>query len=458
MIKGIIKIAFVLGIFCLGTTTASAQKDKKYGKTRILFIFDASNSMNGKWDRKPKIETARKVLVQTVDSLKDVENIDLALRIYGHQTYIRPGQQDCNDTKLEVPFKEGNHQEIITKINNTIPKGTTPIALSLEKSGNDFPDTKTRNVIILITDGIEACDGDPCAIGRVLKEKKIVVKPFIVGIGRDIPKGAFNCIGSYFDAADEKGFQEVMKMVISQALNNTTAEVDLLDTDKKPLETNNNFSLYNAHTGALEYSYVHTLNYLGNPDTLVLNPAIEYNLVVHTIPQVKKNNIKLTPGEHNKIKVDAPQGYLSLNVVGANGPPIKAVIRESGKMQTLFAQPIGTKEKYLTGNYDLEVLTLPRLYFNDVTVRQSKVTTIDIPESGMLSYETLSLVYGAIYKDDKGIDEWVCNLDPSKNRDNIRLLPGKYKIVYRQKKQESTLRTETKRLRIYSGESINLKL
>jgi Ca-activated chloride channel family protein len=35
-----------------------------------------------------------------------------------------------------------------------------------------FNDTrKVRNVIILITDGIEACDEDPCAVSRALMAK-----------------------------------------------------------------------------------------------------------------------------------------------------------------------------------------------------------------------------------------------------------------------------------------------
>ncbi|MBK9638483.1 MAG: hypothetical protein IPO63_11975 [Bacteroidetes bacterium] len=44
------------------------------------------------------------------------------------------------------------------------PSGTTPIARSLEECGGDFPKSQARNIIILITDGIEECNGDPCAV------------------------------------------------------------------------------------------------------------------------------------------------------------------------------------------------------------------------------------------------------------------------------------------------------
>ena len=53
-----------------------------------------------------KIKIAKRLLSQTLDSLKFIDNIEVALRIYGHQTRIKPGKQDCSDTKLEVPFSD----------------------------------------------------------------------------------------------------------------------------------------------------------------------------------------------------------------------------------------------------------------------------------------------------------------------------------------------------------------
>ena len=119
-------ISLLLLFSCLFTI---AQEDSKI---RILFIFDGSNSMNAQWENSSKILVAKKLMIQTMDSLKGLENVDLALRIYGHQTRIVPGKQDCSDTKLEVPFASSkeNYSKIITKIRGLEPKGTTPIARS----------------------------------------------------------------------------------------------------------------------------------------------------------------------------------------------------------------------------------------------------------------------------------------------------------------------------------------
>ncbi|MFT3886013.1 MAG: vWA domain-containing protein [Flavobacteriales bacterium] len=152
----------ILSLLAFSPIAALAQKkEKEPALTRILFVMDASNSMNAFWGNEPKINAARKVLLGSLKPLEDVPNIELALRLYGHQTKIEPGKQDCDDTKLEVPFGPHSGAAIRQKMADVRCLGTTPIARSLERAAKDFPDTKARNVIILITDGIEACDEDP---------------------------------------------------------------------------------------------------------------------------------------------------------------------------------------------------------------------------------------------------------------------------------------------------------
>ena len=162
----------ILFIFCLFSSVSLAQKETE--TTRILFIFDASKSMFGHFGGKPKIDIAQRLLSEAVDSLKNMPNVRLALRVYGNKSPITPGNQDCEDTHLEVPFGPENVPQIKTILKSTYPKGTTPIAKSLEATINDFtPCSNCKNIVILITDGIEACDGDPCAVSRALRKNNI---------------------------------------------------------------------------------------------------------------------------------------------------------------------------------------------------------------------------------------------------------------------------------------------
>ncbi len=131
-------------------------------------------------------------------------------------------------------------------------KGPLPIAHSLELGGGDFPAgcEDCRNIIILITDGVEACDGDACAVSLELQRKGIILKPFVIGIGIDENfRQTFNCIGRFYNAAQEEKFGEIMDVVISQALNATTAQVNLLDINGNPTETNVNLTFYDSSSG-----------------------------------------------------------------------------------------------------------------------------------------------------------------------------------------------------------------
>src|SRR3989344_5292643 len=160
-----------------------ASKAQAQELTRVLFILDASNSMNAKWGDQSRIESAKELLAKAVDSLRGSANLEIALRVYGHQSPITATYQDCNDTKLEVPFGKDNYDRIKTRIKSILAKGTTPIARSLEAAADDFPDMNSRNIIILITDGLEACDNDPCVIAKKLHDKGVKVTPFVIGLG-----------------------------------------------------------------------------------------------------------------------------------------------------------------------------------------------------------------------------------------------------------------------------------
>lgn len=450
--KAYIKISILFLLSLIAVSSFYAQ-EKEPTKTRILFIFDGSNSMNAQWEKGTKIKIAKRLLTQTLDSLKGIENIEIGLRMYGHQTRIIPGHQDCSDTKLEVPLAsgDGNIVKIQSKIRGLQPKGTTPIARSLEYAAEDFPDCDNcRNVIILISDGIEACDEDPCAVSRALREKGIKLQPFIIGLGLDTSYlSQFECIGEFMSAETEDSFQSVLNFVVSQALNNTTAQINLLDTKGSPKETDVSMSIYNQKNGQLMHTYMHTINRKQVPDTISLNPLYTYKIVVHTTPEKIKENIKLKAGIHNIIEIDAPQGTLSLKIQGSNSQftNINTIVRQKDDLNSLNIQAMNYEHKYIVGTYDLEILTLPRIYIEDVQINQSKITPITIPQNG-----TLEISKGAgpcaIFTLKNGQNKWVCNISEQSGNIAYKLQPGKYRIVYRSEKSMNTAHTIDKEIKI----------
>jgi Ca-activated chloride channel family protein len=423
--------------------------------TRILFVFDASNSMNARWQTNPKVKVAIDLLNESLDELQDKPNLQVGLRVYGHQSSISNSAQDCNDTKLEVPIGYNRFEAIKKRIKQLKCQGTTPIARSLEKAASDFSSCgNCRNIIILITDGIEACDEDPCAVSRALQEKQITLKPFIIGIGIDESMIAdLECIGNFFDASSEETFADVLNVVITQALNSTTAQVNLLNVNDLPAETNVALTFSNHLTGEVLMNLVHTLNYRGLPDTLFLDPLYRYDIIAHTVPEVRILDQEIIPGIHNILALKTPQGDLEIKMNGRLNEykTIRAIVRQKDSTQTLSTQPLNEKMRYLIGNYDLEILTLPRTYISDVNIRQNHTTTVEIPEPGTLTFKAQTPGYATILLEEGNKLSFVKSLDANRISETVHLQPGRYRVVYRSQASKETLYSIEKKIEIESG-------
>jgi len=126
----------------------------------VLFIMDYSNSMNEKMGAKTKLQVALETL--TVILPKIPPNIKTGLRVYGHKvgfTYL----QGCMASKMVVPFKTQNADNILGALYNTGAVGWTPITYSLKQAVNvDFAGVQGKKHIVLLTDGGENCDESPC--------------------------------------------------------------------------------------------------------------------------------------------------------------------------------------------------------------------------------------------------------------------------------------------------------
>ena len=105
--------ALLLLIFSAGADVYGQEKQEQ-PKTRILFLLDASGSMLAKWENSDRMTIAKNLLAHLVDSLERYDNLEVALRVYGHQ--FGRERNDCKDTRLEVPFSENNTEAIQKKL------------------------------------------------------------------------------------------------------------------------------------------------------------------------------------------------------------------------------------------------------------------------------------------------------------------------------------------------------
>ena len=453
---------FRIGLLCslawLLSCEVNAQKvqQKVPEKTRILFVLDGSGSMEALWSAgQSKMDVAKDILTKLVDSLRVNQNLELALRVYGHR-YTRQAN-NCTDSNLEIPFAPKNHKAIIEKIKSIKPKGVTPITYSLLQSANDFPSAAGyRNILILITDGVESCGGDPCTVSVALQKKGVFLRPYIIGLGLESGK-VLECVGKYIDAQNARSLNTVLNKSIETSLAKTTVSVELMNGSGKPVETNIDVSFVNAMTKSSVYEFVHYLDKHGRPDTVQVDPVIAYDIVVNTVPPVIMKSVGIESGRHNVVEVSVPQGRLMARTEG-RGNGFSFVVRQKNKSEILNQQRSGDSYKYLEGDYDVETLTFPRRIFA-IHIKADETQTITLPSTGLVNINTVTNGIGSLFEiTDAGETKWVCNLDETITLHSYNLLPGNYKIAFRAKQAAGSKYTATKNFEIKSGQTVNFKM
>ncbi len=211
----------------------------------IYIIFDASGSMWGRLsDRSTKLNVAKKVLNEFVGG--DFAGYDLALRVYGHRQ-----KDDCLDSELVLPF--GKPEDAVQPMRDFVAQvnalGRTPITYSLQGALKDFGDRSGE--IILITDGIESCDADPCALVRQWRESKVKIKMHVVGFGLDEKsKDALKCLSeaagtAYRDAQSAKDLAAALKAIRETAASSGFV-LKGVDSTGKELKVNGTLSQNNS--------------------------------------------------------------------------------------------------------------------------------------------------------------------------------------------------------------------
>lgn len=200
------------------TSPVYAQTSK-----RLYIVFDASGSMWGQLpDKSHKITVAREVLKDFV--AQDFGDTQLAFRAYGHR---RKG--DCRDSELLVPFDSAAAvaKKVAQFMQTVNPLGKTPISYSLRQARADLGARSAE--IVLITDGIETCDDDPCKLLRQWREEGIDINVHIVGFGlQKNEKAALECIAEasgtrYYDAESaldlSRSLSEIQAVAIADTVN-----------------------------------------------------------------------------------------------------------------------------------------------------------------------------------------------------------------------------------------------
>ena len=185
---------------------AAEKVETRRGETktnRMVLVLDASGSMWGQIDGKAKIVIAKEVMAELIDQIP--ADFQTGLTVYGHR---RKG--DCKDIEMVIPVGPHNAAAMKAKVQSISPKGKTPLSESVKQAAQALRYTEERATVVLVSDGLETCDIDPCVLAA---ELAMSGKDFSVHvIGFDISKedqDRLRCLadktGGLFIAASNAG-------------------------------------------------------------------------------------------------------------------------------------------------------------------------------------------------------------------------------------------------------------
>ena len=236
LMKSIKLFLFLLFLTSLSTITFSQDINPFLGNKRpkqspylsdkrtVLIVFDASASMEDKISGETKIHIAKRVLEDVIT--KAEPGINIGLRVYGASKPTGNPYFDCSDSKLLVIAATSNRRSIIAEIYKILPRGFTPITYSLSQAVQDLAPYKGEKSIILISDGLETCGGDPCQLSQTLAGGNIGLKIDVVGFGvkddweaqQQLMCIALNTNGKYFSAENDAELTSGLSESINKAV------------------------------------------------------------------------------------------------------------------------------------------------------------------------------------------------------------------------------------------------
>lgn len=194
-------LAIVRVLLAAGTLLGASNPLSATQPPETLFILDGSGSMWGPAGDQTKIEAARAVMAEVVPSLDPA--VKVGLIAYGHR---RKG--DCSDIEVLVPAGSDDRRALLDRVRAVQPKGKTPISDAVTTAVGLLKTKEAETTIVLVSDGIETCAADPCAVMRKLKATGIRFVLHVVGFGVDTAaESQLRCMaeaagGRYFGAPD----------------------------------------------------------------------------------------------------------------------------------------------------------------------------------------------------------------------------------------------------------------
>ncbi len=207
-----------------------AENGATKADSNIVLVLDGSGSMWGRLDGEPKIDVARTVVYDLLENWP--ANTQLGLMAYGHRR-----EKDCEDIETLIPLGPFDQAATASAVKDVTPRGRTPLTEAVRRAAADLAASQGKGAVILVTDGLETCGGDPCALGRELAANGLDLTAHVVGFDLAAEDtGALQCLaeqtgGNYYPADDAGALRDALGDATQAAVSERNVILRALGAD-----------------------------------------------------------------------------------------------------------------------------------------------------------------------------------------------------------------------------------
>ncbi|MFT3829909.1 MAG: VWA domain-containing protein [Opitutaceae bacterium] len=180
-----------------------------------LIVLDASGSMRERIGGDTKMALAQRAVRELVEGLP--AGATLGLVAYSHR------RNECNDLELLVPPGPLDKPAFLKAVDSLKPRGPTPLSAALRFAAEKLEAAKRRATIILVSDGLETCGGDPCLTANELARLGPGLTIHAVGFDLTAKEArSFACIatatgGRFLQANDAASLKDALGLAVAEA-------------------------------------------------------------------------------------------------------------------------------------------------------------------------------------------------------------------------------------------------
>lgn len=175
-----------------------------------MLVFDASGSMGVYRDGLRKIDLAREAIATVLPAVTQRRRAGLV-------TYGGEPSQSCGGVSLRLPPMADSAGLIAAQLGLLEPAGQTPLSPAVLLAAQTLHGSGKPGIVVLVTDGLENCGFNACAVGAKIAQEMAQVRVHVIGFDLGNQNEAqIACLatatgGTYVSTATIEDLQDALK-------------------------------------------------------------------------------------------------------------------------------------------------------------------------------------------------------------------------------------------------------